>query len=307
MILRKEMVITPADRSGLHRCYGDAFRDCWRADSLPAGRLQGGAERWPAKKPGLPNCSSAPEANFRRSRSPANDFLVSVTGIDFTDVPIGDADLAPAAKLPYLRTVVLRGTKVTDAGLAVFKDCQDLETVDLSRSAISGTGLHDLRFSSIKDLNLSDSKFGDPGIAGLVEMGHHLLRLNLAGTEITDEGMERLQDLRALDAIDLSRTKISGAGLRYLPAGLKQLNLSGTPIINANLVHLERFMLLENLNLSGTSVTDDAIPHVQAMVEAQNSKVGRRKFNTLDLRKTSVSDKAAATLRQAVPGLTIER
>ena len=83
----------------------------------------------------------------------------------------------PAAKLPYLRTIVLRGTKVTDAGLAVFKDCQYLETVDLSHSLISGSGLRDLRFGPIKDLNLSNSKFDDRGIADLVEIGHHLLRL----------------------------------------------------------------------------------------------------------------------------------
>ena len=237
----------------------------------------------------------------------SNELLVSVTGLDFTDVPIGDADLAPAAKLPYLRTVVLRGTKVTDAGLAVFKDCQYLETVDLSHSAVVGTGLDDLRGSPIKDLNLADSRFGDRGTAGLVESGRHLLRLNLAGTPITDEGLERLQGLRALESIDLSRTKLTGAGLRYLPGGLKQLDLSGAPIVNASLMHLERLPLLESLNLSGTSVTDDAIPYIQAMVEAQNRKAGRRKFKYLNLGKTTVSDQVIAPLRQAVPGLTVER
>ena len=129
--------------------------------------------------------------------------------------------------LPYLRTVSLRGTKVTDAGLAVFKDCQYLDTVDLSHTAISGIGLHDLHSSVIKDLNLADSNLGDRGIADLVEIGHHLLRLNLAATQITDDGMERLQGLRALEVLNLSRDKITGAGLRYLPIGLKQLNLSG--------------------------------------------------------------------------------
>ncbi len=237
----------------------------------------------------------------------SNAFVVSVTGIDFTDIPIGDADLAPAAKLPYLRTVVLRGTKVTDAGLAVFRDCQYLETVDLSHSAIAGIGLHDLHGSLIKDLNLADSKLGDRGIADLTEIGHHLLRLNLATAQITDEGMERLQGLHALEAIDLSRTRISGAGLRYLPAGLRQLNLSGTSIVNASLMHLERLPLLEFLDLSGTSVTDEAIPHVQAMVEAQNSKASRRKFKYLNLRKTSVSDQAVALLKKSVPGLKVER
>ena len=97
--------------------------------------------------------------------------------------------------------------------------------------------------------------------------------------------------LRPLEAIDLSRTRISGAGLHYLPAGLKELNLLGTPITNASLVDLERFTVLETLNLSETNVTDDAIPNIQAMIEAQNLKPGRRRFKLLDLRKTPVSDK----------------
>jgi uncharacterized protein YjbI with pentapeptide repeats len=237
----------------------------------------------------------------------SNEFMISVTGIDFSGVPIGDAELAPAAQLPYLRTIVLRGTKVTDAGLAVFKDCQYLETVDLSNSPISGTGLHYLRASSIKDFNLSHSKFGDGGIADLVKIGYHLLRLNLAATEITDDGLEQLAGLRTLEVIDLSRTRISGAGLRYLPTGLKQLNLAGAPITNASLVCLDRFPLLESLNLSGTNITDDAIPNIQAMIEAQNLKAGRRKFKYLDLRKTSVGDKVVAILQQAAPGLVVQR
>ncbi len=237
----------------------------------------------------------------------SNESMISVTGIDFTDVPIGDADLAPAGKLPYLRTVVLRGTKVTDAGLAAFKDCQRLETIDLSHSGILGTGLHNFHDSPIKDLNLSNSKFGDRGIANLVEIRYHLLRLNLAATEITDEGMEPLKVLGALELLDLSRTKISGAGIRYLPTALKQLNLSGTPIVNASLSYLEHLDLLETLDLSETKITDDAIPHIQAMVEAQNLKVGRRKFKHLDLSKTPVSEKAVALLQRSVPGLTVQR
>ena len=237
---------------------------------------------------------------------PGNEFMISVTAIDFTDVPIGDADLPPLAKFPHLKTVVLRGTKVTDAGLAAFKDCEHLETVDLSHSLVSGSGLHDLRASRIRDLNLSNSKFNDARTAELTEIGYSFRFLYLAGTEITDEGMERLKKLRTLDGIDLSRTRISGSGLRYLPPALKQLNLSGTPVLSTSLTHLERLTSLERLNLSETSVTDDAIPYIQAMIEAQFLKAGRRKFVYLNLHKTAVSDKLIATLKKAAPGLEVD-
>jgi uncharacterized protein YjbI with pentapeptide repeats len=238
---------------------------------------------------------------------PANDNLISVTGIEFNEVPIGDLDLQPAVKLPYLKMVALRGTKITDAGLAVFKDCQHLESVDLSHSLILGTGLHNLHFSFVKEINVADSKFDDRGIAGLIEVGHNLLRLNLAATAITDEGMEPLAGLRALEEIDLSRTRLSGAGLRYLPSSLKRVNLSGTPIVNASLAHLERLTSLESLNLSETNIDDDAIPHIQAMMEAQHLKVGRRRFESLNLHKTAVRDEAIELLKRSAPGLTVER
>ena len=237
----------------------------------------------------------------------SNSFLISVTGVDFSDVAVGNAELAPAADLPFLRTVVLRGTKVTDAGLAVFKNCEYLETVNLSRTAVTGVGLHNLHRSLVKDLDLSDSKFGDPGTAELVEIGHHLLRLNLAGTQITDEGMERLEGLPALEVLNLARTRLLGPGLRFLPGELRQLNLSGSSIETAGLVHLDRLRGLEILDLSGCRVTDDAIPHIQAMTEAQNTRAGRRKFRFLNVRKTAVSAEAIATLKKAGPGLMVER
>jgi hypothetical protein len=237
----------------------------------------------------------------------SNDFAISVVGIDFSGIPAGDAELAPAAKLPYLRTIVLRGTKVTDAGLAAFRDCQHLETLDLSHTDVLGTGLGDLRFDPIKELDLADSNLGDRGMASLVEAGRHLLRLNLAGTKISDEGLESLKNLHVLESIDLGRTRISGAGLRYLSPGLKQLGLSGTSLRNGGLTDLEQMSLLESLDLSASNVTDDAIPYIEAMVEAQCTKATRRTFVSLDLRKTAVSDAAIARLRQAVPGLAVQR
>jgi len=237
----------------------------------------------------------------------SNNFSISVIGIDFSDLPVGDAAIAPAGKLPYLRTLLLRGTKVTDAGLAVFKESQCLETVDFSHTNVSGTGLELLHHNFIKDLTLADSKFADGGMASLVEIGHHLVRLNLAGTKIADEDMEPIKNLRALEVLDLSRTAISGPSLRYLPGGLKELNLSGSAILDSGLARLEQFKLLETLDLSGTKITDNAIPHIQAMIESQDKSFGRRKFKHLNLRKTAVSDKAVAALKASAPDVTIER
>ena len=147
----------------------------------------------------------------------SNEFLVSVTAIEFADIRHGVADLANG-RLPYLRTVVLPKTSkdYSAPALVVFKDCQYLETVDLSRSLVTGSGLQDLRFWPIKDLNLSNSKFNDHGAAGLTEVGRRRFRLSLAATEITDEGLERLKSLRVWTRGIFSGTRISGAGLPLL-------------------------------------------------------------------------------------------
>jgi internalin A len=237
----------------------------------------------------------------------ANGFMVCVTSIDFTDVPIGDAELEPAGNLPYLRTLALRGTKVTDAALPLFKGCQLLDRVDLSQSPIAGSGLSALHFNRVRDLNLASSKFDDRGVAELIEMGHHLVRLNLAATAVTDDGMERLSFLRGLEVLDLSQTKITGAGLRYLPSGLKRLNLSGAPLADASLGHLEPLNVLEELDLSETPISDEALPHIRTMAEAQGMKMGSRRFMELNLHKTQVSDKGIEALKRALPGLRVER
>ena len=207
-------------------------------------------------------------AKLQTAPIPSNEFIISVVGIDFTDVPIGDAALAPAADLPYLRTLVLRGAKVTDAGLSTFRKTQNLETVDLGKTLIRGEGLRELRYHAVRNLNLAGAPISDAGMENLAEMGHHLSRLCLASTQITDEGIARLETLRGLEELDLSQTKCTGLVLRLLPTGIRQLNLSGTAVTDARLSSLEHLGRLEHLDLSGTQITDAALAQIRAEVRA---------------------------------------
>ena len=85
-----------------------------------------------------------------------------------------------------------------------------------------------LSSSPIKDEHLKD--------VGVVQ---HVIWMNLAGTEITDEGLRYLADM-PLQKLHLERTQIGDAGLVHLKTlqDLEYLNLYGTQVTDAGLIHL---------------------------------------------------------------------
>src|SRR5262249_37598978 len=85
--------------------------------------------------------------------------------------------------------------------------------------------------------------------------------LNLAGTAITDRGLELLDHLPALETINLSWTGITDAGARHLSAcrGLRRVELGGARTGDgairavAHMPRLRRFF-------SGDGLTDAGLP-----------------------------------------------
>ncbi|WP_165225709.1 hypothetical protein [Aquisphaera insulae] len=64
-----------------------------------------------------------------------------------------------------------------------------------------------------------------------------------------------------IDCLDLTRSKVTDAGLAHLAAFVKlqELNLTNTDVTDAGLSCLARIPTLETLNLTGTCVTDDGL------------------------------------------------
>src|SRR5262245_30270086 len=109
----------------------------------------------------------------------------AVTGVDLahrhTARTITDADLKPLAAFQHLRSLNLRGSKVTAAGLKVLTACKGLRSLDLTSAR---------ELQSVKEL------------AGLAQ----LEELNLAWTSA--KGIGELSALKRLRTLDLSRTDI---------------------------------------------------------------------------------------------------
>ena len=87
----------------------------------------------------------------------------------WTDKPNGLlADLTPlkGMNLAGLTHLSLGNTKVTDAGMAHFKDCKNLTHLDLADTQVSDAGLvHFKDCKDLTDLALAATKVSDAGLA----------------------------------------------------------------------------------------------------------------------------------------------
>ena len=96
----------------------------------------------------------------------------------------------------------LRGTKVTDAGLAHLANIKSLTQLHLERTAVTDAGLAHL--------------------SGLENLEY----LNLYGTQITDAGLAHLQNLKKLKKLYVWQTGVTKAGAEQLTASIPELYIN---------------------------------------------------------------------------------
>ena len=143
---------------------------------------------------------------------------------------------------------------VTDADLDPIAALSDLQTLDLSLSLVSDTGLEKLKnLQNVQDLNLySVEHITDVAIAYL-RGWKKLQRLNLRGTDITDTSVQYLGDLTSLKSLDISYTQVTNNGMEYLAGlpNLEEFSIGGNKVTGAGLRVLRTLPRLTALNLSG--------------------------------------------------------
>jgi len=116
------------------------------------------------------------------------------------------------------------------------------------------------------NLSLFRGKGADDRVSLLTGLEPVLVWANLAGTDLSDKGLAKLADFKALRRMNLSGTAITDSGLaRIADLGeLRSLNLYGTAVSDAGLEHLAALGSLERLYLWGTAVTSEAAIAFQA-------------------------------------------
>jgi eukaryotic-like serine/threonine-protein kinase len=187
----------------------------------------------------------------------AAEYVLSIGGM----VQINEAsrDLQAISDLPkgafWLTTISLRNNpQVSDAGLANFKECKNLTTLELI-----GPEITDLVLAHFKDckalttLALSGTKVSDAGLAVFKDC-KNLTNLNLNETEVSDAGLAHLKDYKSLKNLYLHRTRVSDAALGSFKdcKNLMRLSLNDTQVSDAGLVFLKDCQNLTFLDLRNT-------------------------------------------------------
>ncbi len=126
-------------------------------------------------------------------------FLAPFAGLEelsLANAGLNDASLGQLPKLPALKRLVLDGNDIRGTGLTALSTQPAL--VDLSLGCPTLTDLYAKNLAELKQLK----------------------RLSLAGSSISDAAIQHLEGLTNLEMLDLSRTKITQAGVERLRKAL---------------------------------------------------------------------------------------
>jgi uncharacterized membrane protein len=179
--------------------------------------------------------------------------LAGLTHLYLHNTKVTDAGLAHFKDCKNLALLSLGGTQVSDAGLVHFQDCEDLTDLNLGRTNVSGTGLaHFKNSKKLRILHLGATHADDAGLAHLRDC-KNLTSLYLQWTEVTDAGLAHFKDCKNLSLVDLTNTKVGNAGLSQL----KGMPLRVLLIYNTGITDLTPLqgMPLEEVRLTPNNIT----------------------------------------------------
>jgi len=107
------------------------------------------------------------------------------------------------------------------------------------------------------DLNLIGDHVADGQLEPLQPIAQQVAVLNLARTNVTDDGLKSLEPLKNLRRLHLENTKVGDAALAHVKdlTNLEYLNLYATQVTDSGLSQLEGLKNLRSLYLWQTKVT----------------------------------------------------
>jgi Leucine-rich repeat (LRR) protein len=180
----------------------------------------------------------------------------------------------------HLKSLNLRGTKITDNTLELLAGVPTLESLDIGWAQITDTGLEHLTaLINLRRLTFGGNKLTDTALGFLRQMPQ-LEYLDIGGQQRTDSGLWSLT--------------LTDAGMQSigLVTELRELRVEGRNLTARGLASLKPLAKLERLNLQGCKrVRDDAVPVLSSM----------QQLRVLDLKDSGISEPAVAKLRAALP------
>ena len=175
-------------------------------------------------------------------------------------------------------------TKVSDAGLANFKDCKSVASLNLNDNPkVSDAGLaHFQDCKNFTGLHLNETQVSDAGLAHFKDC-KDLTHLDLCCNKVGDAGLAHFKDCKNLTALDLNETQMSDVGLAHFKdcKNLIRLNLYGTRVTDAALAQMAGypqlvFVLVKNTQVTERSVRTLAAALPKCRIEYDGGVIGPR-------------------------------
>lgn len=209
-------------------------------------------------------------------------------------IPRADAQTPSESDAAIAATVL----KLESAGAKVlYRDGKPFRVSFRDTQADGKAVLTVVELKQLLSLDLVGCRISDDDLAGLVPLT--LGQIHLAGTAVTDAGMEHLAKMKSLALVNVEDTTVGDAGLRKLVTlpGLADLWLSGSQVTDEGLKQLGSAPNIWRLSVGGSGVSDESLKHLTAL----------KKLSGLSIKSTSVSDAGLRTLSAApiLRGLTL--
>jgi len=114
--------------------------------------------------------------------------------VDLHGAPVTATVVGAFRRTPHVQTLLLAGTRITDADLSQLETLTDLETLDLSYTRVTGAGLASLRkLGHLTTLSLNGTRLGQAAVDPLRTL-IGLKGLSLVHADISAQAVKQLQD-----------------------------------------------------------------------------------------------------------------
>jgi Leucine-rich repeat (LRR) protein len=190
---------------------------------------------------------------------------------------VDDVYLLAASRLPQLdRFECLNAAAVTEAGIASIAQARQLQRLTLNQLTVTDESLRSLEnLTALTQLDLSNNPNLTNRALSQLRCIPNVQYLGLSGAGVDDEGLKFLEPAERLEGLNLSRTAITGAGLRYLRnCPLERVYLNETPLGDEALQELAQHPGLEELEISRTPVTFEGVACIRALKQLRRLTLG---------------------------------
>lgn len=126
-------------------------------------------------------------------------------------------------QLPYFKSMILNGSKITDQGLALLKDCRKIRELHLIGTNVTNKGLDCVsELTSLDWLVVEEGFVTDSGIRKLSSLSG-LKSLQLVNTMVSEEGLEVIKHYPELSYLEAVSYHLGGSAVATI-AGQPALN-----------------------------------------------------------------------------------